>query len=215
MIKLYTNKQIFISIYPSVTQSAANCKQANATNKQMILKDVQVKKLEDYVKSIPDFPKKGVIFRDITSILEDAAGFKLTCDTLQDLVKEIEYDGIAAIEARGFIFGAPIAYNCDKPLIMIRKKGKLPRTTHEEEYDLEYGSASIEMNVDALKPGKRVIIVDDLLATGGTLGATIRLVEKAGASVVGVLVLIEIEGLNGRSNIGNYDIYSAITYSGK
>ena len=130
-----------------------------------------MKKLEDYVVSIPDFPEKGIIFRDVTSVIQDPEGLKLAVDTMQDLVKDIDFNVVAGAESRGFIFGAPIAYNQGKSFVLIRKKGKLPRETVQESYDLEYGSATIEMHVDAVKPGDKVLLVDDLIATGGTIEA--------------------------------------------
>ena len=127
-----------------------------------------MKKLEDYVRSIPDFPEPGIIFRDITSILQDADGLRLAIDSMQELLKGVDFDVIVGAESRGFVFGAPIAYNLHKPFVLIRKKGKLPCETVSKEYDLEYGSAEIEMHKDSIKPGQKVVLVDDLIATGGT-----------------------------------------------
>lgn len=174
-----------------------------------------MKKLEEYVRSIPDFPQEGIIFRDVTSVLEDADGFKLAIDTMQDMVKDLEIDAVAGAESRGFIFGAPIAYNLGKPFHLIRKKGKLPCDTIEQTYDLEYGTATIEMHKNSIKPGQKVLLVDDLIATGGTTEAMIKLVEQLGGEVVGVLVLIELAGLNGRDKIAGYRLDAAITYEGK
>ena len=140
-----------------------------------------MKKIEDYVLSIPDFPEPGIIFRDITSVLQDADGLQLAIDSMQDCLKDIDVDVIAGTESRGFIFGVPIAYNLHKPFVPIRKKGKLPRETVSVSYDLEYGSAEIEMHKDSIKPGQKVVIVDDLIATGGTIEAAIKLVEQLGA----------------------------------
>ena len=174
-----------------------------------------MKKLEEYVRSVPDFPQEGVIFRDVTSVLEDADGLRLAIDTMQELVKDLEFDVVAGAESRGFIFGAPIAYNCGKPFVLIRKKGKLPRETVAQEYELEYGTAVIEMHKDSVKPGQKVLIVDDLIATGGTTEAMIRLIESLGGEVAGVLVLIELEGLKGREKIAGYRLDAAIRYPGK
>lgn len=174
-----------------------------------------MKKLEEYVKSIPDFPEKGIIFRDITTVLQDAEGLKLAVDTMQDKVKDLTFDVVVGPESRGFIFGTPIAYNLNKPFVPIRKKGKLPRETVEIEYELEYGKAIIEMHKDALQPGQKVLIVDDLIATGGTTKAMIELIEAMGATVVGVVVLIELAGLNGRKVLEGYRLESAICYEGK
>ena len=174
-----------------------------------------MKRLEEYVRSIPDFPEKGIIFRDVTSVLQDAEGLHLAVDTMQDLVKDLEFDVVAGPESRGFIFGTPIAYNMRKPFVLIRKKGKLPCETVEISYDLEYGQATIEMHKDSVKPGQKVLIVDDLIATGGTTEAMIKLVEQLGGEVVGVVVLIELKGLNGREKIKGYRLDSAICYEGK
>ena len=167
-----------------------------------------MKKLEEYVRSIPDFPQEGIIFRDVTSVLEDADGMHLAIDTMQDLVKDLEFDVVVGAESRGFIFGAPIAYNLHKPFALIRKKGKLPCETVSQEYSLEYGTAVIEMH-------KKVLIVDDLIATGGTTQAMISLVERLGGEVAGVLGLIELAGLKGREAIAGYRLDSAIVYEGK
>lgn len=174
-----------------------------------------MKKLEEYVRSIPDFPEEGIIFRDVTSVLQDADGLHLAVDTMQDLVKDLEYDVVAGPESRGFIFGTPIAYNNRKPFVLIRKKGKLPCETEEISYELEYGSATIEMHKDSIKPGQKVLIVDDLIATGGTTEAMIKLIEKLGGEVVGVVVLIELAGLKGRERIKEYRLDAAICYEGK
>lgn len=174
-----------------------------------------MKKLEEYVVSIPDFPEKGIIFRDVTSVLQDAEGLQLAVDTMQDMVKDLEYDVVAGPESRGFIFGTPIAYNNKKPFVLIRKAGKLPRETVSVSYDLEYGRATIEMHKDSIKPGQKVLIVDDLIATGGTTEAMIRLVEELGGQVVGVVVLMELAGLKGRERISGYRLDSAICYPGK
>ena len=174
-----------------------------------------MKKLEEYVKSIPDFPEKGIIFRDVTSVLQDADGLHLAIDTMQEKIKDLDYDVVVGPESRGFIFGTPIAYNNHKPFVLIRKKGKLPRETVSATYDLEYGSATIEMHKDSIQPGQKVLIVDDLMATGGTAKAMIELVEKLGGKVAGVLVLMELKGLEGRKALEPYPVYSAIKYEGK
>lgn len=174
-----------------------------------------MKKLEEYVRSIPDFPEEGIIFRDVTSVLQDADGLQLAVDTMQDLVRDLDYDVVAGAEARGFIFGTAIAYNNHKPLVLIRKKGKLPCETVETSYDLEYGTATIEMHKDSIKPGQKVLIVDDLIATGGTTEAMIKLIESLGGEVAGVVVLMELAGLNGRERLKGYRLESAICYPGK
>lgn len=174
-----------------------------------------MKKLEEYVRSIPDFPEEGIIFRDVTSVLQDADGLHLAIDTMQDKVKDLEYDVVAGPESRGFIFGTPIAYNNRKPFVLIRKKGKLPCETVETSYDLEYGQATIEMHRDSIKPGQKVLIVDDLIATGGTTEAMIHLVEELGGEVVAIVVLIELAGLKGRERLKDYRLEAAISYDGK
>ena len=177
--------------------------------------DKNMKKLEEYVRSIPDFPEPGIIFRDVTSVLQDADGLQLAINSMQDKVKDLEYDVVVGPESRGFIFGTPIAYNMKKPFILIRKKGKLPCETVEKTYDLEYGTATIEMHKDSIKPGQKVLIVDDLIATGGTTKAMIELIESLGGEVVGVVVMIELAGLKGREVLEGYRLESAICYEGK
>lgn len=174
-----------------------------------------MKKLEEYVRSIPDFPEEGIIFRDVTSVLQDADGLHLAIDTMQEKIQDLEYDVVVGPESRGFIFGTPIAYINRKPFVLIRKKGKLPCETVEKTYDLEYGTATIEMHKDSIKPGQRVLIVDDLMATGGTTEAMIQLIESLGGIVAGIVVLIELAGLNGRDRLKGYRVESAICYEGK
>ncbi|MDY5987023.1 adenine phosphoribosyltransferase [Sporofaciens sp. SGI.106] len=174
-----------------------------------------MKKIEDYVVSIPDFPEKGIIFRDVTSVLQDADGLHLAIDLMQEKLEGVDYDLVAGSEARGFIFGMPIAYNQKKAFVPVRKKGKLPRKTISTEYDLEYGSAVIEVHEDAIKPGQKVVIVDDLMATGGTTEAIIRLIEELGGEVVKIIFLMELAGLNGREKLKGYDVDSVIIYPGK
>ena len=174
-----------------------------------------MKKIEEYVRSIPDFPEPGIIFRDVTSILQDADGFALAVDSMQALLDGVEVDVIAGAESRGFLFGAPIAYNLHKPFVLIRKKGKLPCETIESSYELEYGSATIEMHKDSITPGQNVVLVDDLIATGGTIEATARMVEELGGKVVKIITLMELAGLNGRERLKDYDVASVICYEGK
>lgn len=174
-----------------------------------------MKKIEEYVRTIPDFPEPGVMFRDITTVLQDADGFHLAIDEMGALIDDIEYDVIVGAESRGFILGSPLAYEKHKPFVLIRKKGKLPFDKISQDYDLEYGSATIEMHKDAIKPGQRVVIVDDLIATGGTLEASAKLVERLGGQVVRIICLMELAGLNGREKLEGYDVKSVITYEGK
>ena len=171
--------------------------------------------IDKYIKTIPNFPEEGIMFRDITTVTQDPDGFKLAVDSMQDLIKDLDYDVMVGVESRGFIFGAPIAYNMGKSFALVRKKGKLPRTTISQEYDLEYGSAEVEMHTDAVKPGQKVVIVDDLIATGGSSKATIELVERLGAEVVSCLFLVELKGLNGRALLDGYRVDSVIAYEGK
>lgn len=174
-----------------------------------------MKKIEEYVKSIPDFPEKGIIFRDVTSVLQDADGLHLAIDEMQKFLKGVDFDVIAGTESRGFIFGVPIAYNLHKAFVPVRKKGKLPRETVSAEYELEYGKAEIEMHKDAIRPGQKVVLVDDLIATGGTIEAAAKLVEQLGGEVVKIIFLMELEGLKGREKLKGYDVESVIRYEGK
>ena len=174
-----------------------------------------MKKLEDYVVTIPDFPEPGIMFRDVTSVLQDADGLQLAINSLQDLLKDVEFDVLIGTESRGFIFGMPIAYNLHKPFVLVRKKGKLPRETVSKEYDLEYGKAVIEMHKDAIKPGQKVVLVDDLIATGGTMKAAAELVGELGGEVVKIIFLMELAGLKGRDALKGYDVASVIKYEGK
>ena len=176
---------------------------------------IVMKKIEEYVRSIPDFPEPGIIFRDITSVLEDADGLQLAVDSMQEELKDIDVDVVVGLESRGFIFGMPVAYNLHKPFVPVRKKGKLPCETVSTSYDLEYGSAEIEMHKDSIKPGQKVVIIDDLIATGGTVEAAVRLVEELGGVVVKIVFLMELEGLKGREKLKGYDVASVIRYEGK
>lgn len=174
-----------------------------------------MKKIEEYVRSIENFPEEGIIFRDVTSILQDADGLHLAIDLLQDSIKDLDFDIVVGPESRGFIFGVPIAYNLHKPFIPVRKKGKLPCETIGMEYDLEYGTAIIEIHKDAILPGQKVVIIDDLIATGGTTEAMIKLIEQLGGEVSAICFLMELEGLKGRDKLTGYRIESVIKYDGK
>ncbi len=174
-----------------------------------------MKKLEDYVVTIPDFPEPGIMFRDITSVIQDPDGLKLAVDGLVEKVKDLDFDLVLGPESRGFIFGVPVAYLLGKGFIPVRKKGKLPRETISRKYDLEYGQAEIEIHKDAIRPGQKVIIVDDLIATGGSAEAAARLVEDLGGKVVRLAFVMELAGLNGRKKLEGYDIDSLIIYEGK
>ena len=174
-----------------------------------------MKKLEDYVISIPDFPKEGIIFRDVTGVLEDADGYAMAIEAYKEILDKVDFDVIVGAEARGFVFAAALAYIYHKPVILARKPGKLPRKTISEEYDLEYGSACLEMHTDSIKPGQKAVVIDDLIATGGTVKAACKLIEKLGGTVVKCAFLMELAGLNGRAALEGYDVESAIVYPGK
>lgn len=171
--------------------------------------------VKDYIRTISDFPKKGVMFRDVTTVLQDARGLELAVDALSGLLDGVEFDIIVGIESRGFLFGAPIAYKLKRPFVPVRKKGKLPFNTVEEKYSLEYGSAVIEMHSDAIKPGQRAVIIDDLIATGGTVRAAARLVERLGGTVAKAIFLIELPALGGRENLKEYEVESVVQFDGE
>ena len=173
------------------------------------------KKLEDYVVTIPDFPEPGIMFRDITSVIQDPNGLKLAVDGLADLLEDVDFDLVIGPESRGFIFGVPVAYLRGKGFVPVRKKGKLPRETVSQKYDLEYGQAEVEMHKDAIKPGQKVVIVDDLIATGGSAEAAAKLVEKLGGQIVRMVFVMELAGLEGRKKLAGYDVQSLIVYPGK
>ena len=174
-----------------------------------------MKKIEEYVRTIPDFPEPGIMFRDVTSVLQDPDGLKLAIDSLLEMVKDVDFDVVVGAESRGFIFGTPVAYAMGKAFVPARKPGKLPCETVSAEYDLEYGKAEIEIHKDAVRPGQKVVLVDDLIATGGTMEASCKLVEQLGGEVVKILFLMELAGLKGREKLAKYDVASVITYEGK
>ncbi len=174
-----------------------------------------MKKVEDYIRTIPDFPEKGIMFRDLTTVIQDPEGLHLAIDEMLKTLEGVDFDVVAGAESRGFILGAPIAYATGRGFALIRKAGKLPCETVSEKYDLEYGSAEVEMHLDAIKPGQKVVLVDDLIATGGTIEAAIHLIEKLGGVVVKVLFLMELAGLEGRKRLEGYDVESIVVYPGK
>jgi len=174
-----------------------------------------MKKLEDYVLTIPDFPEPGIMFRDITSVIQDPDGLKMSVDGLVKKASEIDYDLVVGPESRGFIFGVPVAYLTGRGFVPVRKKGKLPRKTISRKYDLEYGQAEVEIHEDAVRPGQKVLIVDDLIATGGSAEAAAKLVEDLGGMVAGMLFVMELAGLKGRERLKDYRVESLITYEGK
>ncbi|MCL4508063.1 MAG: adenine phosphoribosyltransferase [Chloroflexi bacterium] len=165
------------------------------------------------IRDIPDFPKPGVLFKDITTLLQDGPGFHDAIDLLTERCRSLRPDAIVGMESRGFIFGAPVAYALGVGFVPVRKLGKLPAATITEEYDLEYGSNTVEMHRDAIRPGQRVVIVDDLLATGGTCKATIKLVERLGGIVAGTAFLVELKFLPGRQALSGYQVEAVIAYS--
>ena len=172
-------------------------------------------KVEQYITSIPDYPKAGIIFRDITSVLKDADGLRLAVDEMTEKIGDTEFDAIVGLETRGILLGMPMAYNLHKAFIPVRKSGKLPRATSRIAYDLEYGSAEIEVHREDITPGMRVVIVDDLIATGGTLEAAVHLVEQLGAKVVKIVCLLELKGLHGRDRLTSCPTEAVVSYEGK
>ncbi|HEX3467459.1 MAG TPA: adenine phosphoribosyltransferase [Candidatus Elarobacter sp.] len=168
--------------------------------------------IESLIRAIPDFPIPGILFRDITPLLADKAGFKATIDLFVHRFRDARVEAVVGIEARGYMIGAPVAHALGAGFVPVRKPGKLPGHKFSEEYALEYGTNTLEIHSDAVGHGHRVLVVDDLLATGGTIAATLRLLEKLGADVVGTAVLIELEGLNGRAALPGVDVTSFIRY---
>ncbi len=165
--------------------------------------------------TIPDFPEPGIMFRDITSLIQDPDGLRDSVDGLIRSISGVDCDVVLGLESRGFIFGTAIAYELRKGFIPVRKKGKLPRETVSVKYDLEYGEAELEIHKDAIRPGEKVVIVDDLIATGGTLEAACKLVEKLGGTVEKISVVMELAGLKGRERLKKYELESLIRYEGK
>jgi adenine phosphoribosyltransferase len=168
--------------------------------------------LKQTIRNVPDFPKPGILFRDITTLLQNPAAFRQAVETLLERYRGMSFDMVAGIESRGFIMGTVLAYELGKGFVLIRKPGKLPSATISAEYSLEYGTDRIEMHTDAVTPGQRVLLVDDLLATGGTMQAACSLVEQSGATVAECSFLIELAGLNGRTRLDGYNIFSLLTY---
>lgn len=174
-----------------------------------------MKELKDYVRTIPNFPKEGVMFRDITTVLQEPEGLQLAINQMQEKLENVEFDIVVGAESRGFLFGMPIAYNMKKAFVPVRKKGKLPAETISESYNLEYGQATLEIHKDAIKPGQKVVIIDDLIATGGTLEAITKLVEKLGGEVAKICCLIDLPELGGREKVKKYKIDTVIDFEGK
>ncbi len=172
-------------------------------------------RLEDYIISIPDFPKKGINFRDVTGILDHGEALRLSIDMLKDVAEEFEFDAVAGVESRGFIFGTPLAYLLGVPFIPVRKAGKLPRKKVKATYQLEYGEAAIEIHEESVYKGMRILLLDDLLATGGTLEAAAGLIEELGGVVTGILSVIELSDLGGRKKLEKYEVRSLVEYAGE
>ena len=170
--------------------------------------------IKSLIRTIPDFPKPGIQFRDITTLFLDPEGTRATIDELVKKLDGVDFDIIAGAESRGFVIGAPMAYVMNKPFVLVRKAGKLPGKTVSETYDLEYGMATIEIHEDAIKPGQKVVLVDDLLATGGTMKAAVNLVEKLGAEVVKTMFIIELPALGGREVLKGYDVETLVSFEG-
>lgn len=172
--------------------------------------------LKRYIITIPDFPKKGIMFRDITGILNDPKGFELCNSLIEDRSTKFTFDSVAGLESRGFIFGAVLAKCSSRKFIPVRKAGKLPREVVSESYDLEYGKATIEIHKDAIKPGDKILLVDDLIATGGTLNAAANIVEKLGGEVAGILCIIDLPDLGGRKLLENrgYKVETLCSFEG-
>ncbi len=168
--------------------------------------------LKQFIRDIPDYPQPGILFRDITPLLQNAAALRFAVETLADRYRGAHIDQVVGIESRGFIFGTPLAYLLGTGFVPVRKKGKLPAETIQEEYALEYGSNVLEVHIDAVRPGQRVLIVDDLLATGGTTEGTVKLMKKLGAEVVSLAFLIELAGLAGRSRLPGCDVFALLAY---
>jgi len=177
--------------------------------------DNQFAKLEKSIRSIPDFPKPGILFRDVTTLVKDKSAFKLAIDILVKKYKGKKIEKVVAVESRGFIFGAALAYKLSAGLIPVRKKGKLPAKTISATYALEYGTDTLELHEDAINPGERILIVDDLLATGGTVSAVIDLVKQLKGKIIGIAFLIELVDLHGRDKIKGYPLYSLIKFRGE
>lgn len=168
--------------------------------------------LREYIRDVPDFPSPGILFRDITPLLHDPAAFRRAVDALTERFSDARFDVVAGIESRGFMFAGPMAYNLGVPLVPFRKRGKLPFDSLSVSYELEYGTDAMEVHVDAIGAGQRALIVDDLIATGGTLAAAVELVEKTGGAVAGIGAVIELLDLDGRSTLGAHRVESLLTY---
>ncbi len=172
----------------------------------------RIERLRALIRDVPDFPKPGILFRDVTPLLADPAAFALSVELIAQPFRSVRIDRVLGVESRGFIFGTAVADHLSAGFMPVRKPGKLPRKTRRQEYDLEYGTDALELHEEDLSPGQRVLVVDDLLATGGTISASCALAEGIGAEVVGIAVLIELSALNGRERVGNRPIHAVLTY---
>ena len=168
--------------------------------------------LKDYIRDVPDFPRPGILFKDITPLLKEPRAFRHVIDRFTDYYASRRIDVVIGIEARGFLFAAPLAFHLEKPMVPVRKVGKLPFDTHSVKFSLEYGDDAVEVHTDAISPGQRVLLVDDLLATGGTLAAGARLVERTGGRVAGAAVVVELGDLRGRDRLKGYDVFSLVSF---
>lgn len=168
--------------------------------------------LKNYIADIPDFPEKGILFRDVTPLLADKDAYKESIRLLSEFAKDKKVDVVVGPEARGFLFGCPVAYELGCGFVPVRKPGKLPREVVSQSYDLEYGHNEIQIHADSIQPGQNVLVVDDLLATGGTVDATVQLIEKMGGNIVGIAFVIELEALKGREVLKKYDVCSLLKY---
>jgi adenine phosphoribosyltransferase len=173
-----------------------------------------IDKLRAAIRDVPDFPQKGILFKDITPVLADPSLFKLAVDTFANRYKGQRIDKVAVIDARGFLFGSAVAYQLGAGIVPVRKKGKLPYKTIEESYSLEYGTATLAMHVDAIRKGERVLLLDDLLATGGTAAATANLIENLGGTIVEIAFLIELAFLNGRKKLSKHKVFAPVVFDG-
>ncbi len=168
--------------------------------------------IASFIRNVPDFPKPGIQFKDITTLLQNGAAFRYVIDGLKERYADRRVDAIVGVDARGFIFGAALAYAMELPFVPVRKKGKLPYDTISEDFELEYGTDTVEMHVDAVAKGQRVVLVDDLLATGGTMAAVAKLVSKLGAEIVEIAFIVELPPLKGRERLAGYDVHSLVTF---
>lgn len=197
-------------VTPSTSTSTPNASGISPSTSTLTLE--QSTWLNQYIRNIPDYPQPGILFRDITPLLQDAMALRFTIETMANRYRSQQIDQVVGIESRGFIFGTPLAYLLGTGFVPVRKKGKLPSQVISVEYELEYGSNVLEIHTDSIQPGQRILVVDDLLATGGTTAGTVKLVEQLGAQVVSLAFLIELAGLEGRSRLPGHDVFALLSY---